>query len=591
MTTVWRTASYLRPHARWLLVAVLQVAALSALELLKPWPLQLVIDHVLTGSAPSWRVTQGLSPPDLLAVAVTSLVAIYALIGLVTVLNNHTTISIGQRMVDDLRSRLYAHVQRLSLSFHARAGVGDLLYRVTADTYSLQTLAINGLFPMVAALLLLGGMFVVMLRLDASLTLVALGVCPVLLLGIVWINRRMVHAATDMREKESAVYQVVQRNLSAIRIVQAFSREDDEHRRFVAGSRASLRSGLKLYTIQTAYGAVAGVIIACGTAAVLWVGAHHVWAGRLSVGEMVVFVSYLASLYGPINSVVQTYGLAQGARAGVERVFAILDEEPALIEGDGILPRPVRGRVEFRGVTFSYPNGGRVLRDVSLEVEPGECVAIVGATGAGKSTLVSLVPRFYDPDRGQVQIDGVDLRTLQTRDLRRQTAMVLQPPIVFPVSVHDNIAYGRPQATRSEVVAAARIAQADGFISRLPLGYDAVIGEQGATLSEGERQRLTIARAVLRDAPILILDEPTSSVDAGTEAMIMSALARLIAGRTTLLIAHRLSTMRLATRIVVIERGCIVEQGAMADLLRRGGAFHAMHQRQLAGDTSVGRGA
>jgi len=585
-----RTAAYLWPYRWRVAVALAQVALMSGLELLKPWPLQVVIDSVLGGKPVVWAPLAGLSPQALLGGAVAALVVIYVLLGLVSVWNNYTTISIGQGMVNDLRSRIYAQLQRLSLSFHNRASVGDLIYRVTADTYAIQTLAMNGLFPLVSAALLLGGMLVVMLRLDPLLTAVACGVGPLLLLGIVMVNRHLSAAAIEMRERESEVYQIVQRNLSAIKLVQAFSREDIEHGLFLAGSRASLQSGLRLYTLQTAYGAATNVLIAAGTAAVLWAGAQQVWNGRLSVGEMIVFVSYLASLYAPINSIVQTYGLIQGAKAGVRRVFTVLDAEPAVRDGDDALPTPLHGAVEFRDVRFAYPDGELALRDIDLQIVAGTCVAIVGPTGAGKSTLMSLLPRFYDPNDGAVLIDGVDLRTLRCAELRSQISMVLQPPIVFPMSIHDNIAYGRPEATRPEVEAAARIAQAHEFIARLPDGYDTVVGEQGATLSEGERQRLTIARAVLRQAPILILDEPTSSVDVATEASIMEGLERFIAGRTTFVIAHRLSTVRKADLIIVLQRGAIVEQGTLAELLARGGLFAGMYATQFA-EEPLQRGA
>ena len=576
-----RTAAYLWPY-RWRVgVALLQVAGISALELLKPWPLQIVIDGVLGGKPVRWAPLAGLPGPTLLAVASAALVLIYLLLGLLAVWNNYSTISIGQGMVNDLRSRFYAHLQRLSLSFHARAGVGDLIYRVTADTFAIQTLAMNGLFPILSAALLLGGMLVVMVRLDPLLTVVACAVGPLLLIGVLLVNRRIAAAATEMRERESEVYQIVQRNLSAIKVVQAFSREEVEHRRFLAGSAASLRSGLRLYTLQTAYGAATNVVVAAGTAAVLWVGAQQVWSGHLSVGEVVVFVSYLASLYGPINSIVQTYGLIKGAQAGVVRVFSILDTDPAVRDGHGTLAKPVCGEVEFRDVGFAYPDGAPALHHVSLRVRSGECLAIVGPTGAGKSTLVSLVPRFYDATEGQVLVDGVDVRTLRSADLRGQISMVLQPPIVFPMSIHDNIAYGCPAATRAEVESAARVAQAHEFILRLPAGYDTVVGEQGATLSEGERQRLTIARAVLRQSPILILDEPTSSVDVTTEAGIMAGLERLIAGRTTFVIAHRLSTVRRADRIAVLQQGAVVESGTLAELLARGGVFARMYATQF----------
>ncbi|MGH7789033.1 MAG: ABC transporter ATP-binding protein, partial [Candidatus Binatia bacterium] len=384
------TAAYLWPY-RWRIgVALLQVAAMSALELLKPWPLQIVIDSVLGGKPVAWTPLAGLTPPHLLAAAAVGLVVIYLVLGVVAVWNNYTTISVGQGMVNDLRSRFYAHLQRLSLSFHARASVGDLIYRVTADTYAIQTLAMNGLFPILASVLLLGGMAVVMVRIDAWLTVIALGIGPLLLLGIVLVNRRISAAATEVRERESAVYEIVQRNLSAIKIVQAFSREGVEHRRFVAGSEASLRSALRLYTMQTAYASATNVVVAAGTATVLFVGAQQVWEGRLTVGEIVVFISYLGSLYAPINSLVQTYGLIQGAKAGVVRVFSILHAEPTMRDGTADLPAPVRGAVEFRHVSFAYPGGAPALHDITLQIAAGERVAIVGPTGAGKSTLVSL---------------------------------------------------------------------------------------------------------------------------------------------------------------------------------------------------------
>lgn len=575
-----RTAAYLWPYRWRFALALAQVAIVSGLELLKPWPLQIVIDGVLSGHGIAWAPLAALPGPTLLGVAVAGLVAVYVLLGAMAVWNNHTTISIGQGMVNDLRSRLYAHLQRLSLSFHARAGVGDLIYRVTADTYAIQTLAMNGFFPIVSAALLLGGMLLVMLRLDPLLTAVACGVAPVLAAGIVLLNRHLRQAATELRERESEVFNLVQRTLAAIKVVQVFSREGVEHRRFVSGSQASMRSGLRLYTLQTVYAAATNVVIACGTAAVLWVGAQQVWSGRLSIGELVVFISYLAALYAPINAIVQTYGLVQGARAGVVRVFAILDADAAVRDGRAALPARVRGTIELRGVTFAYPDGGVALRRIDLHIAAGECVAIVGATGAGKSTLVSLVPRLYDPTEGQVLIDGIDVRTVRVDALRSQISMVLQPPLVFPMTIHENIAYGRPEASRAEVEAAARVAEAHAFITALPAGYDTVVGELGATLSEGERQRLTIARAVLRATPILILDEPTSSVDVATERGIMDALARVIRGRTTLIIAHRLSTVRAADRVLVLERGTVVEDGAPAALLARGGAFARLYAAQ-----------
>lgn len=573
---------YLLPHLFSFLLALAQVGLLAGLELLKPWPLKVVIDHVVQRRPPSWGFVADWSLETLLLVACAALVVIYVILGGLAVWNNYTTIKIGQSMVNDLRRDLYQHLQRLSLAFHGRREVGDLLYRVTTDTYAIQTLTMNGLFPILSALALLGGMFAIMMHMDALLTLLALSVCPLLLVSISLLSRRISAAAARAREQESAVYSLVQRAMSAIRVIQAFTKEEDEHRRFMAASRQSLDAGLRLYTIQTVYSGAINVLTALGTAVVVWVAARHVLAGRLSVGDMVVFTSYLASLYGPINSILQTYGLIQGARAGVRRVFEILDVEHDLRDGERTFPSAgAKGDLTWSGVSFAYVAHRPVLRQVSLHVRAGERVAIVGPTGAGKSTLLGLLPRFYDPQQGRVLIDGVDVREYRLRDLRRQVSLVLQPPLVFPCSFRENIAYGRPEASLEEVIEAARLACIDEYIACLPRGYDTVVGEQGATLSEGEKQRLTIARAILRAAPILILDEPTSSVDAATEALIMDGIERLTAARTTLIIAHRLSTVRRADRIVVLRDGQIAEQGTFAELLRRRGDFAALYQVQF----------
>ena len=571
---------HLRPYRGALVLAIVQVVLLSALEILKPWPLKLVIDYVLPRKPAPWAALAGLSPPALLLRATIGLIMIYGTLGALSVWNNFTTISIGQGMVNDLRSRVYQHLQRLSLSFHSRSAVGDLIYRVTADTYAIQTLAMNGIFPILSAGTLLVGMFTVMVRLDWVLTLVAIGVCPVLLLAIIALNRRITAVAMRARETESAVYQLVQRGMSAIKVVQAFSKEEDEHRAFVAQSTASLRSSLSLYTLQTMFGAGTNLVLAFGTAAVLWVGTQHVWRNSLTIGDMIVFISYLASLYAPINAIIQTFGTIQAAKAGMTRVTEVLDAAETVPEGTQEFPGPVSGRVQFVDVSFRYSAGRETLHHISAEAPSGEVVAIVGPTGAGKSTLVSLIPRFYDVTSGRVLVDGIDVRQLKLGALRGQISMVLQPPMVFPLSVRDNIAYGRPSATFEQIERAARMAQAHEFIERLPQGYETVIGEQGGTLSEGERQRITIARALLRDSPILILDEPTSSVDTGTEAAIMEAVEQVMRGRTTFVIAHRLSTVRRAAQILVIQHGTIIERGTFDELMAQRGFFHQLYARQ-----------
>ena len=577
-----RIFSYLRPYRYPFLGALGQVFLISSFELAKPWPLKIVIDNVLGGKPLALKFASSWPSELLLVVACAALVSVYILLGGLTVLNNFATIRIGQRMVNDLRSDLYMHLQRLSLTFHSRHQVGDLLYRVTADTYAIQTLTMNGLFPIVSALILLVGMFFIMVRLDWQLTLLALSVCPILFLSISLMGSRISSAATHARERESAVYSLVQRAMSSIRVIQAFTKEEEEHRSFMAASHQSLAASLRLYTLQTLYSGVINIVIAVGTAVVVWVGARHVLSGVLTIGEIVVFTSYLASLYGPINSISQTWGLIQGARVGVRRVFEILEKEKGLEDGTRTFAAAgAQGEVSFEDVSFHYLPEQPVLKQVRLHVRKGQTIAIVGPTGAGKSTLLSLLPRFYDPQAGRVKIDGLDIREFTLKGLRRQISMVLQPPLVFPITFAENIAYGRPEAGRDEIVEAARLARIHDHIERLPQGYGTLVGEMGATLSEGERQRLTIARAILRNAPILILDEPTSSVDAETEALIMEGLKSLTAGRTTFIIAHRLSTVRQADRIVVLREGRVVEEGTFTELMGKEGPFALLYRTQF----------
>ena len=573
---------YLRPYRFPFLIALAQVFIMSGCELLKPWPLKIVIDNVLSGKPAPWGLEKVYTPLHLLALAAIGLVVIYIVLGAITLLNNYTTIMIGQKMVNDMRRDLYAHLQRLSLAFHSRRQVGDLMYRVTADTYAIQSLTMNGVFPILTAMVLLGGMFYVMLKIDWQLTLLSLTVCPVLLASISLMSSRITTAAMFARQRESEVYSVVQRAMSAIRIIQAFTKEEEEHRKFMSASDQSLGASLRLYTLQTFYSGIVNVVMAVGTALVVWVGAMHVMSGQITVGEIIIFTTYLASLYGPMNTICQTWGLIQGAKVGVERVFEILEVERDIKEGTQAFPKSgTRGEVVWENVSFNYVDEQPVLENINLSVKPGESIAFVGPTGVGKSTLVSLIPRFYDPRAGRVLIDGTDIRDYELKSLRSQISMVLQPPLVFPVSVRENIAYGRPEAGLEEVITAAKLARIHESIDRLPDKYETLVGEQGATLSEGERQRITIARAILRNSPILILDEPTSSVDAETEALIMEGLEQLTAGRTTFIIAHRLSTVRKADRIIVLRKGEIIEQGPFDELVNAHGHFAALYRSQF----------
>jgi ATP-binding cassette, subfamily B, bacterial len=582
---------YLRAH-RWpVLLALGQVFLAAGLELLKPWPLQIVIDYVLGHKPPPAGMLGALlSLPKgwLLLFACAGIVGVNLAAGAMTFWHNVTTIRVGQRMVNALRGDLYAHLQRLSLAYHGRQRVGDLLYRVTADSFAVQTMVMNGLLPILSATILLVGMLIVLLPMDPLLTVLALSIVPVLFLLIAGVNRKIVGVATEVRDADSRVYSLVQWGMAAIKVVQAFTKEEEEHRRFMGASRDSLNATLRLYAWQTLYSGLVGGVVAAGTAIVVYAGARAVLSGRLSLGELLVFAAYLAQLYGPINQITQSWGLIAGARVGAVRVFEVLDTEPDLKSGARQFPPAgARGEIAWRGVGFCYRPQVPVLRDIDLCVAAGEKVAIVGPTGAGKSTLLGLVPRFFDPTRGSVLIDGVDVREYALPALRRQVSMVLQPPLIFPLSVADNIAYGRPGAGRAAIERAARLARIHEVIAALPEGYETPLGEGGAALSEGEKQRITIARALLRDAPILILDEPTSALDVATEAVVMAAIETLTAGRTTLIIAHRLSTVRHCDRIIVLRDGTIVEQGTFPDLLRRGGQFAEFYRSQFAADEAV----
>lgn len=581
----------LRPYRLLFTSAILQVFLMGFLELAKPWPLKIVIDNVLGGTPVAFEFLRHLTSEQLLWAGCLGLIGVYALLGTFGVISNYTTITVGQRMVNDFRAELYAHLQRLSLAFHSRREVGDLLYRLTADTFAIQTLTMNGFFPLLNSLVLLIGMLVVMLRMDLSLTVVSLAIVPPLILSIVQLTKRITELSTDARVKESALWAVAQRTIGAIRVIQAFTTEEDEHRRFVETSSASLDANLRLYTFQSVYSAFVNMLIAAGTATVLFVGARHVLAKQLSVGDVMVFTTYLASLYAPISTLTQTWGMIQGGRVGAERVFEILETAPDLKDGTRLLKREdVRGDIRFENVTFAYDASRQILRGIDFSAQAGQLVAIVGSTGAGKTTMVSLIPRFYDAASGRVLLDGVDVREFQIKSLRQQVGMVLQPALVFPTTVRENIAYGRPTATLAEVQQAAQLAQLDDFLARLPQGLDTVVGEGGATLSAGEQLRITIARAILRNAPLLILDEPTSALDTQTEAKIMAGLEQLMQGRTTFVIAHRLSTVRRADKILVLHEGRVAEEGSFAELMARNGMFAELYQTQF-GEEATHAGA
>ncbi|MET0555668.1 MAG: ABC transporter ATP-binding protein [Vicinamibacteria bacterium] len=586
MPMVRRVLVHLRPHRARFSAGLGLTFFGIVLDLLKPLPLALVLDVVLgqralPASLQPWL--GGFGPIGLLSLAAGAIVVVTFARGACTVGANYLTIDTGQRMVNDLRTALYAHLQKLSLRFHHQQQTGDLLYRVMADTFSAQGLVMNGVLPLGTAAVMLVGMFGVMMSFDWTLSLVALVVCPPLYLAITRINGRIQQHATASKEAESALYARTESTIGAVKLLQAYGREAGAVAEFRKGSEKSLRLSLKLYSTETLFGLVVDCVLSLGTAALVWLGALHVMEGRIAIGDLTIFLSYLKDLYGPIQSISANLAEISSSRAGLERVFSILDVQPDIRDAEGARPlADVAGRVRFENVTFGYDPARPVLRGLDLDIRPGETVALVGHTGAGKTTLATLVARFFDPQTGRVTIDGHDVRELTLGSLRRHVTFMLQEPILFHTSVADNIAFGA-DVTFDEVRAAARQAEAEPFILDLPEGYGTVLGEDGCTLSGGQRQRLALARALLREAPIVVLDEPTSSLDLATEARVWTAVEELLAGRTTIVIAHRISTDARADRIVVLDEGAIVEEGSHEQLLARGGAYAQLWRRHAVG--------
>jgi ATP-binding cassette subfamily B protein len=586
-----RLLGYAIPHwVGWLFIVVVTLLS-TGFALAQPWPMKILVDQVLGNQAMTGligSVTKLLpgtgSRQGLLVWVVLAGLLIFAVNSALDVILTFAWIRVGQQMVYDLAQDLFARLQRRSLLFHSRNSVGDSLSRITGDSWSVHTVVDTLLFAPAHAAITITGMVVVMARLDLRLTLLALAVAP-LMTGSSLLLGRPIHAASRARrEIESRIQSHVQQILTGIPVVQTFNQEAREHRRFEEFAARALAAQRRSTLASSLSGLGAGSLTTLGTAAILWVAAHQVLSGSLTIGGFLVFLSYLGSLQAQLKVFSSTYSSLQSAHASIDRVLEVLEaagEEEVREQPGAAALGPVAGWVRLEAVTFGYTAGQPVLRAVSLEARPGETLAIVGPTGAGKSTLVSLIPRLFDPWSGRVLVDGQDVRAVQLSSLRQQVGVVLQEPFLFPLSIAENIAYGRPEASRAEIEAAARAANAAAFIERLPDGYETVVGERGATLSGGERQRLAIARALVKDAPVLILDEPTSALDAETEGLLLEALERLMAGRTTFIIAHRLSTIRQADRIVVVEAGAIVEQGAHAALLAAGGLYARLHHRQF----------
>ncbi len=542
----------------------------TPLGLLAPLPLKIAIDSAIgTHTLPRFLnrilpASAARSPATVVAIAVVLLLGIAALENLFALANSFLRTWTAEKLLLDFRARLFSHLQRLSPGYHDVKGSTDSVYRIQYDTASMQYLTIDGLGPFVTSVVTLLAMFYVTFRIDPQLALVAMVISPVLFMLSMAYRPRFRKRSKEVKQLESSAMGVLQEVLSAVRVVKAFGREKHEEDRYVHKSRAGMWARIRLDLLGGSYSLLVGLTTALGTACVLWIGVYHVRAGTLTLGSLLLVVSYLGQLYAPLRTIGRKATSLQTHWVGLERAFSVLDQLPDVPERPNARPLArASGCVAFQHVFFSYEEDHPGLQDICFEVPCGARVGIFGQTGAGKTTLLTLLTRFYDPTSGQILLDGVDLRDYRLADLRNQFAIVLQEPVLFSTSITENIAYARPEAMGEDVVQAAKMADAHDFIMGLPNGYQTVVGERGARLSGGERQRISLARAFLKDAPILLLDEPTSSVDMKTEAAILKATERLMRGRTTFMIAHRLSTLETCDVMLELEHGRLVQSGVL----------------------------
>ena len=578
----------LRPHRGMLVLAFIAVLGEAGTDLLEPWPLKIVFDYVFgTKHMPPWMSvliggTFGLSKVSILHFAVLAVIVIAAAGALSSYAEKYLTTSVGQWVTHDLRSVLYHHIQRLSLAYHDHNPTGNLISTVTADIDSIQDFISQALLGILVNVLTLVGMLAVMFYLNWRFTLIALSITPFLFLVVYTYTHRIKQASRALRKKEGEVVSVVAEVLGSIRVVKAFAREDYEEARLAQQSLENVEIALRARSLKAKLAPVVQVIVAVGTCLVLWYGVNLVLTDQMTSGSLLVFLLYLGKMYKPMRDLSKMTDTMSKAAVGYERIRAVIETENEVRNLPGARKAPsLKGAIEFEHVDFGYDKRYPTLKDVNLRVEPGQLAALVGPTGAGKSTITGLIGRFYDPQKGVVKIDGEDIRNYKMKSLRRQMSFVLQETLLFRAPVWQNIAYGKPEATREEILRAAELANADEFIRNMPQQYDTMVGEKGVTLSGGQRQRIAIARAIIRNSPILILDEPTSGLDAASEELVFEALGRLMEGRTTIVIAHRLATIRRADVIFVIDHGTVVERGTYEQLIAAGGLFAKLHEIQF----------
>ena len=573
MSIYRRVLRYYRPFL-WQTIFGLFLSLLGVgLNLLKPWPFKIIVDDFLrAGSAirPDWHTW--------VLLLCSALIGIQFLWGIINWITNYLFVKIGLQALLKLRTDLYSYLQSLSLKYHDARRSSDSSFRVAYDSQSIQTIYNKGFTNIFGSVITLIGTFVIMLRLDWQLTLVSLGIVPLVVGAIYLFAHRIRSESTSIQEHESAVLAQAQEGLSSIRMVHAFGREEFEVRQFQQQARQSLQANLRLTLTNVNSALVISTLMVVGTAVMYYIGTLHVLAGTLTLGSLLVFSAYLLMLYQPLESLTYTAWAMEGATAGAKRCFEILDRQDDVVDSQGAVAiSSAQGAIGFQAVSFGYAADRYVLREIDLRIEPNQIVGLAGGTGAGKSTLLSLVPRFYDPTTGSITLDGRDIRQITKKTLRAQIAIVLQDTLLFSTTVRENIAYGRPDATEEEIIEAARRAQADEFIREMPQEYNSLVGERGGHLSVGQRQRIGIARAFLKNAPILLLDEPTSALDPATESAIMETIKELMRGRTTLIATHRLATIHNLDQIIVLDHGRIIEQGPGPELIARGGVYAKLY--------------
>lgn len=581
-------AELLRPRWKRLIIALIAVIIEGGMDLLDPWPLKVVFDYVIgSKQVPAWLShlilsTFGSGKMAILDFAAFAVVAIAVIGAISSYTENYLTTSVGQWVMHDLRKNVYHHIQRLSLFYYDHQKTGELISRVTSDIDAVQSFISSALLGMLVDVMTLLGMLVVMFVLDWRFTLISLSVAPVLFIVIHNFTHRIKKASREVRQKEGEIVSVIQEVFSSIRVVKAFARERYEEKRLEAESLESVQIALRARVYKALLSPSVDIIVAAGTCLVLWYGARLVMVGRLNPGDLIVFLLYLGKMYKPMRDLAKMTDTTSKAAVGYERIKEVLDTDQDVrnLPGARHAP-PLKGLIEFHHVNFSYDGERAALNDITFRIEPGQVAALVGPTGAGKSTIISLVPRFYDPNSGQVMIDDFDVRRFKIKSLRQQISFVLQETILFRAPIWQNIAYGRPEASYEEIIEAARLANAHEFIEKMPQGYDTMLGERGETLSGGQRQRIAIARAVIRNSPVLILDEPTSGLDAASEELVFDALTKLMRGKTAVVIAHRLATIRNADIIFVVKDGGIAERGNHQELLARGGIYSELYEIQF----------